>query len=191
MALLAEGGLVAVTMRSIAARVGCSAMTPYGYFPDRAAILAGLRDAAFLRFADALHAAAEAVDDPLERLARVGHAYVAFARRQTPAYRLMFELERPSEMTAAGHAAWAEIHAAITFAISKDVLAGDADSLAHIFWSSMHGLCALHIAGRLQGGRTIDELIDPLMLALVAGTRTRINESEQTPPRDTENHDAK
>lgn len=190
LALLADGGLAAVTMRAIAARVGCSAMTPYGYFPDRAAILAGLRDAAFLRFAAALRAAAQGADEPLERLSGIGQAYVAFARRETPAYRLMFELERPSEMTAAGRAAWDEIHAAIAFAVAKGVLAGDTATLSHIFWSGMHGLCALHIAGRLQAGRTLDELIDPLMLALVAGTHAGSQDEETRRPHGKEKHDA-
>jgi AcrR family transcriptional regulator len=41
-ALFAQGGLEAVTMRSVAARVGVSAMTPYHYFADKAELLSSL-----------------------------------------------------------------------------------------------------------------------------------------------------
>ena len=40
--LFAKGGLDAVTVRAVAARVGVSPMTPYRYFADKAELLAGL-----------------------------------------------------------------------------------------------------------------------------------------------------
>lgn len=41
-ALFDAGGLEAVSMRGVASRVGVSAMTPYRYFADKAALLRGL-----------------------------------------------------------------------------------------------------------------------------------------------------
>lgn len=40
--LFAEGGLAAVSLRAVAARVGVSPMAPYRYFADKAELLAGL-----------------------------------------------------------------------------------------------------------------------------------------------------
>jgi len=42
MALFAQGGMEAVSMRAVAAKVGVSAMAPYRYFTDKAELLSGL-----------------------------------------------------------------------------------------------------------------------------------------------------
>lgn len=42
MQLFAQGGMEAVSMRAVAARVGVSAMAPYRYFTDKAELLSGL-----------------------------------------------------------------------------------------------------------------------------------------------------
>jgi AcrR family transcriptional regulator len=52
--LFAEHGPNAVTMRQLAAELGCSPMTPYRYFKDKDEILAAVRAAAFDRFSEAL-----------------------------------------------------------------------------------------------------------------------------------------
>jgi len=52
--LFAEHGPEAVTMRQLAAELGCSPMTPYRYFRDKDEILAAVRASAFDRFSDAL-----------------------------------------------------------------------------------------------------------------------------------------
>ena len=42
LALFSEGGLDAVSMRGLAARLNISAMTPYHYFADKAELLSAL-----------------------------------------------------------------------------------------------------------------------------------------------------
>lgn len=56
LALFAEGGLEAVSIRSVSARVGISAMTMYRYFADKAELLSGLSTHALL---GSLHALQE------------------------------------------------------------------------------------------------------------------------------------
>ena len=44
LALFAQGGLDAVSMRGLSARLNISAMTPYHYFADKAELLSALLD---------------------------------------------------------------------------------------------------------------------------------------------------
>jgi len=55
----------------------------YGHFDDREATVAAVIDSAFTDFVDALRAVVD-VDDPVERLRRLGRAYLAFAAERPP-----------------------------------------------------------------------------------------------------------
>jgi len=172
--LFAENGYEAVTLRAIAAEVGCSPMTPYRYFSGKDEIFTQVRVAAFARFADAQELAARGFDDPAERLAALGTAYVEFAVAEPDAYRVMFELHQDSAADHAGLAtegarAWSPMRDAVGQAIDAGVLAGDAESLAHVFWAGAHGLATLHLAGKLELGRSLDELVAPMMTTLFLG----------------------
>src|SRR5581483_4272633 len=88
---LAEGE-EALSMRRLAAEVGCSPMAPYRHFADKAALIAAVRAAAFNRLADALDGVAKG---GRHRAADIGEAYVRFARANPAAYKLMFDLAQP------------------------------------------------------------------------------------------------
>ena len=77
--LFAEHGYGGVTLRGISAEVGCSPMTPYRYFKGKEEIFASVRTAVYEQFAAAQEDASRAANDPMERLARLGDAYVRFA----------------------------------------------------------------------------------------------------------------
>ncbi len=64
----AEHGYGGVTLRALAAELGCSPMTPYRYFENKAAIFEAVRLAALERFDDAQVAASEGIVDPFARL---------------------------------------------------------------------------------------------------------------------------
>jgi AcrR family transcriptional regulator len=93
--LFARHGFEAVTMRSVAEALGCSAMTPYRYFTSKEDLFAAVRTEAFRRFADAQEAAARVPGTSRRRLARLGEAYLLFALAEPDAYRIMFELRQP------------------------------------------------------------------------------------------------
>jgi AcrR family transcriptional regulator len=177
--LFAEHGYAGVTLRGIAAELGCSPMTPYRYFDDKAAIFEAVRAAAFERFADTLEAGAGGARDPEQRLARLGDAYVRFAIGEPSAYRIMFQLDQEA---APGHAdppaqegrAWRVLGDAVAEAIDAGAIAGERDTLAHLFWAGLHGLASLHLANKLQLGRNVASLIRPMMQGLLDGTRPRL-----------------
>lgn len=171
---LAERGPAGISMRQVAAELGCSPMTPYRYFRDREAIFTAVRAAAFARFADAMTAAAAAAPpDPAARLARLGEAYLRHARSAPHEYRIMFELAQPQGADDPGLAreetrAWSVLREAVAAAVDAGVIREDADTAAHVLWAGLHGLAALDLAGKLRT-RSRDELAGPMMFALLRG----------------------
>ena len=173
--LFSEGGYEGVTLRAIAAELGCSPMTPYRYFTDKAEIFAAVKASAFERFADALERRAAGIDDLAERLAALGRAYIDFALTERDDYRVMFEmaaadssLDDPKLMESSARA-WAAIHDQIALAIDSGVLIGDPATVAHVFWAGVHGLVSLELADKLQLGVEVDALMDPLLTSLLLG----------------------
>ncbi|HUH04930.1 MAG TPA: TetR/AcrR family transcriptional regulator [Kofleriaceae bacterium] len=164
MKLFAEQGYAAVTMRSVAAALGCSPMTPYRYFANKEALLVAVRAEAFRRFADSQEAAA-ACADPIARLLELKRAYIDFALAQPDAYRVMFELAQDAQVADAelereSGRAFSSLYTATREAIEAGALTGDPLSLAHLLWANTHGLVMLHLAGKLGMGRTIYELAE-------------------------------
>jgi AcrR family transcriptional regulator len=172
----AEHGFAGVTLRGLATELGCSPMTPYRYFRDKGAIFAAVRAAAFARFADAEDAClrAHASADPLARLRALATTYVAFAEAKPDAYRIMFELTQPlatdhPELEREGLRAWEPLRAVVAAGIDAGLLAGDPDTLAHVFWAALHGAVALHLAGKLSLGRTLQDVAAPIVDTLITG----------------------
>jgi len=173
MRLFAEHGYEGVTLRTLAAELGVSPMTPYRYFADKDDIVASVRALAYERLADASEAAVEGVHDPLGRLLALARGIVRFALDQPHAYRHLFELTQPDappvgSAVPAGRA-WTALHGTVRGAVDAGVLAGDPDTVAHLLWASLHGLVALHLAHKLVIGRTLDDLLDPMLEGLIRG----------------------
>lgn len=172
----ADLGYAGVTLRGLAADLGCSPMTPYRYFENKEAIFAAVRTAAFERFAACQEAVVASHDDPVGRLLAGGEAYLAFATQEPHAYRIMFELHQefdPSDvaLVAASTRAWAPLRNAVTAAIDAGALSGDPDTIAHLLWAGLHGLVSLNLAGKLQLGRSLEDLVAPMMRTLFLGNR--------------------
>ena len=167
--LFAERGIDAVTMRELAQALGVSPMTPYRYFKDKDAILAAVRAAAFTRFAARLEAALAQPGDPLRRSRAAGEAYIEFALAEPQAYRLMFDLNQPTEddypeLSAAIARARRTMTAHVEAMIEAGLLEGDAELIGHLFWSVLHGMLMLRLAGKLS------PTIDPARLRALALT---------------------
>jgi AcrR family transcriptional regulator len=170
----AEEGFAGVTMRGLAAEMGCSPMTPYRYFRNKEHIFAAVRAAAAMQFADEIRAAASAQRRPLDQLRAIGDAYVHFADKQPDSFRIMFQLDQPDasdypDVVRQNLRAWEPLRDAVAGAIRDGSLAGDVVTVAHLFWSGLHGLVTLHLAGRLRMGHALDDLVAPMWESLVQG----------------------
>jgi AcrR family transcriptional regulator len=86
-----EGDERAVTLRSVARRIGIAAPSIYPHFPDQPAIMLAVVRQEFDRLTATLRAAEEAGgQDPKERLLAVCHAYLDLAQTHPERYRTMF-----------------------------------------------------------------------------------------------------
>lgn len=83
LALAAEGGLDAVTVREAARRAGVSPAAPFRHFPDKTALMTAVAEEAMARFRAeiAVALAGEASDDPIRRIRAIGQAFLDWARR--------------------------------------------------------------------------------------------------------------
>jgi AcrR family transcriptional regulator len=192
MHLFAERGHDAVTMRSVAAALGVSAMTPYRYLAGMDELFALVRAEAFRRFADRLEAALARKGDPIARLLRLKRAYVKFAIDEPDAYRIMFEVRSPAaaaeppEVARESRRAFGCLHRTVADAVAAGQLVGDPLTLAHLAWASSHGLVSLHLAGRLGIGRSLAQLaaIDHELSAVRhVGAPARPRKQTRTPRR--------
>lgn len=153
LAIVGESGLEALSLREVARRLHVSHQAPYKHFPSRDHILAEVVGRAFAGFARHLDARTRSAD-PMEDLAQLGLAYLAFARTHPLHYRLMFGAplpdpgQHPEMMREARHA----------FAILLDGVARlhgrPADTLSELdalfVWASMHGLAGILQSHALQ-----------------------------------------
>ncbi|VVJ16325.1 Transcriptional regulator [Amycolatopsis camponoti] len=141
----------AVTLRSVARRVGIAAPSIYRHFPDQPAIMLAVVQQAFDELEARLRAALDTAKDPRPRLFAVCNAYLGFAQHRPGRYRTMFGgLWMPdlaqgslteSDMLALGQGCL-EL---ITGALADCVAAGEATSTdpsadAIALWLGIHGL---------------------------------------------------
>lgn len=171
----AEAGYEGVTLRGLAAELGVSPMTPYRYFENKEDIFEAVRDAAFERFGDhTLATEASSRQLPaLEQLATMGRAYVAFALAEPHAYRIMFEIDHlvPDDPKIRGRRdrCWQPLIQVTTRCVDEGVLAGDPLTIGHCCWVTLHGLVTLHLSGKLEIERSLDDLLEPVLQMIIRG----------------------
>lgn len=132
-ALLDEDGASALSMRTIAARVGIRAPSLYRHFPDKAAIEAALQERALTDLASTLTAAGSS-------LPALADAYRAWALAHPNRYRLSSGQALHRDRLAPG----------VEAAASSPLLAavGGDPERARALWGLAHGLIDLELAGR-------------------------------------------
>lgn len=154
--LFAEHGFEAVTMRKIAERIEYSPTTIYLHFKDKQALFQELCAVDFLAFARVFERVLK-VKDPVERLRKIGLTYVKFGLEHPHHYRLMFMTPHPPVDPEPGSIqkgnpdqdAYALLRLTVEQALEAGALRtdlGDADALAQVLWSGVHGVVALQIA---------------------------------------------
>jgi AcrR family transcriptional regulator len=152
--LFVEQGYDAVTMRKVAERIEYSATAIYLHFADKEALLREIVGADFAALAAQFHRLAR-IDDPIERLVRVGRAYVEFGLAHPNHYRLMFGARpgpphEPPPATAGDpqQDAYAFLRSVVVDAMEKKCLRPelrDPDLVAQVLWSGVHGIVSLQI----------------------------------------------
>jgi AcrR family transcriptional regulator len=156
-ALLRQHGHEGLSLRQVARRARMSPAGMYEFFKNREHLLATLAAEANEALVAALRGATADVADPVERLARLGVAYIDFAQEHPEDFLLLFgrcsmrrslteDIPEDSE------------YAMIRNALSDLVVTGKPDGtdasylevIAYGFWSTIHGMAVLqltHLAG--------------------------------------------
>lgn len=166
--LFAARGYPGVTLRSVAAELGVSPMTPYRYFENKDELFAMVRTEACRRFGDAQRDALEAAGDERDELRALGMAYIRFALDEPDAYHIIFELSQAPVGTYPGllreqERAFSYLHAAVDRAVAANILDGDPLRRAHLLWAQMHGLLSLHLGGKLVMGCSLEDLLPEIL----------------------------
>ena len=174
----AEEGFGGVTLRGLAAELGCSPMTPYRYFHNKEEIFDVVRIDCFREFAKRIGDAATQHDHPMERLRRPGQGLHPLRRGGAAALPHHVQLDRPEgsidppEHDALGRS-WHILLETIQSCIEAGHLEGDPVDLAHYCWFSLHGAVTLHLANRLRWGRSLDDLVEPMLENVYRGSAAR------------------
>lgn len=149
--LAEQEGWDAVTTRRLSTEIEYSQPVLYKHFSGMEDITASVAIEGFGELADALRTARGGATDGRAVLARVAHAFIAFARDNPALFDAMFTRattlpfaapDTPAELTEA----FAELRAAV------DLVAGprDADTLTEVVWAALHGLVSLDRSARLR-----------------------------------------
>ena len=151
--LFVTEGVEATTMRAIAARIGYTPTAIYHHFRDKDALIVELCMADFTALGQAMYRIGR-IEDPVERLRRMGLAYTDFAMENPSQYRFMFmtplnheridahgqQLRTPDED--AYQFLFATVREGIEQGKYRPELA-DPVELAQMVWGAIHGVIAL------------------------------------------------
>jgi AcrR family transcriptional regulator len=183
--MFVRDGVEAVTMRAIAQRIEYSAPVIYAHFADKHALLQELCFRDFRSLAQTF-GRIEHIEDPVERLRRIGYAYVDFALDHPEQFRFMFMTPKPQEDVVAAHETTSrtpdeDAYIFVANTVAEGVAAGcfrpelkDVDELAQLCWAGAHGIVALHLTkgddewipwrdGRKTARKLIDAVLDGLI----------------------------
>jgi AcrR family transcriptional regulator len=151
--LFVSEGVEATTMRAIAAKIGYTPTAIYHHFRDKDALIVELCLADFSALGQAMYKIGR-IEDPVERLRRLGMAYTDFALDNPSQYRFMFMTSYQQQLLdASGNAvpmpdedAYQFLMDTVQEGIEKQLYRPeltDPVELAQMFWGGIHGIVAL------------------------------------------------
>jgi AcrR family transcriptional regulator len=183
--LFARDGFDAVSMRQIAEAIEYSPTAIYLHFKDKQALFNDICREDFHRLASvALDAVM--VDDPIERLRKLGQTYISFGVEHPSHYRFMFMTPIDDKAAAIEPEDWknkgvpscdgfATLLNAVEYAIDKGAIhrpRAEIQLIAQTFWAGVHGVVSLEITMRNDpwiDWATLEARRDLMIESLIAG----------------------
>lgn len=155
--LLEAEGLPALSLRSLAARVGVSHTAPKNHFGSLRGLLTAIATEGFIRHAAFMQAGVRAATGPKDRLTAAMQGYVRFARAHPHLFGLMFSLQHcdltDPKLRAAGSQSYAvlvNISKGLDWDKANAPLADRRTEM--MLWSLVHGYATLSLGGQFTGG---------------------------------------
>jgi AcrR family transcriptional regulator len=163
-ALVAENGLLSVTMSQIAQKAGVGRATLYKYFPDVEAILFAWHERQVSTHLEQLAKASDNADTPAKRLEAVLRAYAHIAH-QSHGHR---ESQLAAVMHRGEHVARAQqhLHTMIRGLLAEAAEVGDVRTDSTPDELATYCLYALTAAGALRPKAAVDRLVDVTLTGL-------------------------
>lgn len=150
--MFASDGVEAVTMRAIATRIEYTPTTIYHHFRDKHTLLLELCRLDMSALAQGFQRIGR-IEDPAERVRRLGMAYVDFAVENPGHYRFLFMTPKPEIGDPVEGLPDQNAYAMLLETVRDGIEAGryrpefdDPHQLAQILWGGLHGIVSLHIA---------------------------------------------
>lgn len=167
--LVGKHGPNAVSLREVARTAGVSHGAPAHHFGDKRGLFAAFASDGWARMGATIleELGRRSPENAAAMLAAIGDAYIDFALRNPGRFDVMFrrdlfDLENPAYV-AEGDAAWSLLDETIQRAVEEGrAEAAEADDLAFMAWSMVHGFAALWNSGRVASRK---EKLDPRALA--------------------------
>ena len=155
--LFISEGYDGVSMRQIADKIEYTPTTIYGHFADKESLFLELCHQDYHRLAMSFTALTK-IADPVERLKRLGLAYIDFGINNPNHYRMMFMTAHPAvdescnEELGKGNPE-EDSYAFLKMTVEEALRAGafrddlkDADLISQTLWGAVHGVISLQIA---------------------------------------------
>ena len=151
--LFVTDGIEATTMRAIAAKIGYTATAIYHHFRDKDALIEELCRADFTALGQAMFRIGR-IEDPIERLRRLGLAYAEFALGNPSHYRFLFMTAQPDvlldENGCPPHMPAEDAYAFLFQTVSEGLAAGryrpeltNPHEISQMMWAGVHGVVSL------------------------------------------------
>lgn len=147
-----QENIVSLSLRGIARRVGVSHNAPYRHFPDKESLLVAIAETGFKQLHQTLQQESiNNLDNVQKRLENIGIAYVKYAIDHQAYYRVMISdyprnYNQYPELAQASNNAFNVLLDVIEAGQAAKVFnAQDAQQLARVCWSLVHGIAMLAI----------------------------------------------
>jgi len=171
-ALLARGGEAGLSIRELCARAGVTPPTVYHHFGDKGALVDRLVDACFAEF-DRTFTRRRPPADPVEALRWGFDRYVEYGLAHPAHYRLMFHRSTPRRPTPAAVASYDRLRRRVAAIAAAGRLVPPLEDATAAFWSAVHGVTSLLIAGFWRPGAPAATLVRDAMINQLTAQLTR------------------
>jgi AcrR family transcriptional regulator len=172
--LLGTGHAKAVSIRSVAERVGVTPPSIYLHFQDKDNLLDAVCARYFEKLDDEMQLVSAAQASNVQVLRAQGLTYIRFATENPELYRIatMGEWRSDSHVDAAlASSAFAHLRATVQALIDEGAFPpGDADGLALELWSVAHGVASLLIAKPHLPFGDVEAFADRVLRAVFTGS---------------------
>ena len=152
--MISETGVAALTVRALSKRLGVSPAAYAYHFPDKATLLLAIATEGFRRMNDAFRPALD-VDDPYQRLYKLGQRYIDFALENPGHYKVMFadhsglghDAACDEEFVEVSTKAFLALHDTVGRLLSTAGIDRNPVDTAMVIWSQIHGAVSLYREG--------------------------------------------